>query len=63
MTNREKLSKTNIFDLLCRIDKGIKQKATCVIETLDKHNACERCELGKNCGKCIAEWLNEEAIE
>lgn len=61
MTNREKLIQTNIYDLLCRIDKGIKSQATCVIETLDKDNACKRCDLGKQCPECIAKWLNEEA--
>lgn len=59
MTNREKLLKTNIYDLLCEINKNLLNVdfyGACIMQGLDVDYKC-----GHNCGECIAKWLNEEA--
>ena len=70
MTNREKLIKTNIYDLLCEIQDGISCiresdgiSGLCVIEDITKEpKACpSEDSFGKSCGECIAKWLDEEA--
>ena len=65
MTNREKLIKTNIYDLLCTIQKALmedggKISGLCVIEDIErKPRSCP--EEGSMCGMCIANWLNQDA--
>lgn len=66
MTNREKLTKTNIYDLLCRMQRvhsDSNLSGLCVIENI---TGCERpCpgedSFGWECPECIAQWLGEEA--
>ena len=68
MTNREKLTKTNIYDLLCRMQRSAffadsELSGLCVIENI---TGCERpCpgedSFGYVCPECIARWLGEEA--
>lgn len=64
MTNREKLIKTNIYDLLCTIQKaliedGCEISGLCVIEDIERKP--RTCPDGITCGMCIANWLNQEA--
>ena len=64
MTNREKLTKTNIYDLLCTIQKALmedggKISGLCVIEDIERKP--RSCPEGSPCGKCIQAWLNQEA--
>ena len=64
MTNREKLTKTNIYDLLCTIQKALleddgKISGLCVIEDIERKP--RSCPEGSPCGMCIANWLNTEA--
>lgn len=61
MTNREKLLQTNLYDLLCRMQKN---GSDCVIEQIAGTPQGERCEKHEsgwvtNCRECIAAWLNE----
>ena len=66
MTNREKLTKTALYDLLCAINKYIINKSItednccnmCVIQALQKPH---RCICSGRCEECIQNWLNEEA--
>lgn len=60
MTNRERLLKTNEYDLLCRVQRYIdyKNRALCVIDAITGH--VRYCI--DDCEKCIQEWLNEEEI-
>lgn len=64
MTNREKLIKTNIYDLLCTIQKALIEdpcgniSGLCVIEDIEKKP--RSCPEGSTCGMCIANWLNQE---
>lgn len=57
MTNRERLIKTNEYDLLIRMQKCLlESNCNCILDTLsDKYVACK-----SSCEKCIREWLNEE---
>ena len=69
MTNREKLLKTNIYDLLCTIQKAYtiqalleddgKISGVCVIENIEKKP--RPCSEDGICSMCIANWLNQEA--
>jgi len=59
MTNREKLLKSNIFDVLCDMNKNLLKESpygVCIMQGLDVDRECEY-----NCGECIAKWLGEEA--
>lgn len=60
MTNREKLLHTNIYDLLCRMQRNLDRDdiSRCVLDVITGEE--QDCFAG-DCSKCIAEWLNEEA--
>lgn len=65
MTNRQKLIETNIYDLLCNINKNLAEvnpNGACIMKALNA-NYNYKCEyiLEYNCGDCIQNWLNEEA--
>ena len=65
MTNRQKLIETNIYDLLCNMNKNLAKvnpNGVCIMKALNA-NYNYKCEyiLKYNCGECIANWLNEEA--
>lgn len=62
MKNRERLLKTNEYDLLCRIQRNMVQmilscELPCVLTAIDgqKRECHDRCE------DCIQTWMNEEA--
>lgn len=60
MTNREKLIKTNIYDLLCKMQHNNFNRldCQCVMEfVVGKEIKCT----GEGCDRCIEQWLNEEA--
>ena len=68
MTNREKILKTNTYDLLCRIQRSLSESGgkisgLCIIEDLEgKARPCpDENSFGKGCELCIADWLSEEA--
>lgn len=62
MTNREKLIQTNIYDLLCNMNKAITGfNCDCVMAALTDGEKTYGTECGSKCGECIAKWLNEEA--
>ena len=63
MTNREKLTKTNIYDLLYTLnDNMLDMFAFCVMEILPgKYDECPYQGDKHSCGECIARWLGEEA--
>ena len=68
MTNRQKLIKTYIFDLLCELNKAITCfSCDCVMEALTCgkiHNNLLCDEFCNDaCGQCISNWLDEEAME
>ena len=63
MTNREKLLHTNLYDLLCRMQKN---GSDCVIEQITGTPQDERCEKHESgwvtqCKECIAAYLNERS--
>lgn len=62
MTNRQKLIQTNIYDLLCNLNKALTGYwRDCIMDALtDGEKAYGTGCCGK-CGECIAKWLNEEA--
>lgn len=63
MTNREKLIKTNIYDLLYTLnDNMLDMFAFCVMEVLPgKYEECPYKGDKHMCRECIAKWLDEEA--
>ena len=61
MTNREKLIQTNIYDVLCNMNKAITGfRCDCVIAALTDGEKTYGTECGGKCGDCIQNWLNEE---
>ena len=57
MTNRDKLMKMNLFDLLIKVNTVNR----CIIEAFDKkQEAFNRCKKYDTCEKCIETWLNEK---
>lgn len=72
MTNREKLNRMAMYDLLVSINEGLDREinnagcATCVIELLGTKiwsSLDRRCNHYETCKDCIASWLNEEVKE
>lgn len=62
MTNREKLIQTNIYDVLCNMNKAMTGfSCDCVMCALTDGEKTYGTECGGKCGECIAKWLNEEA--
>lgn len=60
MTNRQKLIETNIYDLMCEINKNLKEGhryCECIMQALNVRCKCK----AYKCSKCIEKWLNEEA--
>lgn len=74
MTNREKLIKTAVFDVLNELNKNLatlhsKDKMPCIVYALIFSNYKEyemydidelRCSKYETCEECIYQWLNEE---
>lgn len=64
MTNREKLLQTAEYDALCRMNANLRTSKTfapCIMTALGEKVRMARClEHEADCGKCIAEWLNED---
>lgn len=58
MTNRERLIKTNEYDLLVKIQKCLHESiCRCILDTIsDKYVACK----SSSCEECLKKWLNEE---
>ncbi len=58
MTNRDKLSKMSIFDLL--ID--MTQCVLLLVSDMSLEDKCNRCRKYRygDCDRCIQEWLNKE---
>ena len=67
MTNRERLLKTNMYDLLMNMNKNLGPTVPgyggrCIMDALigDDQKVADRC-LGTNrCDECIQAYLNEE---
>lgn len=69
MTNREKLNRECIYDLLCRMNKRLRENEwkdettetrACIMDCfMDSSESEHRCMC--NCEKCIAAYLNERA--
>jgi len=61
MTNRQKLIETNIYDVLCNMNKTITGfNCDCVMCALTDGEKTYGTECD-SCSECIAKWLNEEA--
>lgn len=64
MKNREKLLKTNEYDLLMAIHTNLRKQGLtgCVLSLMEPHfrpHDCTIKRLCEGCDKCIQEWLNE----
>ena len=66
MTNYEKLAKTNLYDLMCRIQtaaSGDDISGLCIIENITRKG--RKCptedSFGEGCKQCISDWLREES--
>jgi hypothetical protein len=64
MTNREKLLQTAEYDRLCGLNANLRTSkafAPCIMTALGEKVRMAQClEHKADCGKCIADWLNEE---
>jgi hypothetical protein len=64
MTNRDKLFKLCTYDLLLKINNGLRNSdaGVCVLDALEGHfTLSPYCGEGKDsCDKCIHEWLDRE---
>lgn len=60
MTNRERLTKTDIYDLLYKLNNGMNDFA-CIIDAL-RGETC-LCPAKKRCNQCISDWLNQDIDE
>lgn len=61
MTNRQKLIQTNIYDLLCNMNKAMAVYSfDCVMCALTDGEKTYGKECCGKCGECIAKWLSEE---
>ena len=62
MTNREKILRTNLYDLMMTIQRS---SMCCPIEVMGDKPPNADCEKGLlrlyQCPECIQEWLNAEA--
>ena len=58
-TNLEKINKTNLYDLLCRMNKSLEaaqdnKQFVCILDGFEvPEDYCET----KDCEACIAKWL------
>ncbi len=61
MTNRERILKTNEYDLLTNIQKCLlESECRCILDLLSaKYVHCEN----ESCNECIRKWLNREESE
>lgn len=62
MTNRDKLSKMSIFDLLINMTQWTSQCVLLLVSDMSLEGKCNRCRRYSygDCERCIQEWLNEE---
>lgn len=67
MTNRKRLLNTNLYDILCQMNKNLNAAhpvygEKCVMDALigDEQEVADRCLGVKQCDKCIQAYLNEE---
>ncbi len=62
MKNRQKLLKTNEYDVLLQMNKYLVNQCVdlCIIDLLE--NKTTDCPVNvKDCEDCISQWLNKEA--
>lgn len=63
-TNRDALFGLCVYDLLCRINRGLSEiggsDGVCVVDALTGHYAHSLHCVDKSCDKCILEYLDEE---
>ena len=68
MTNRQKLTQTNLYDLLCRMNDNLDTSFRCIMDALydsttEQHRTAKEKCLGvyhNQCDKCIQAFLQEE---
>ena len=62
MTNRDKLSKTCIYDLLINMTQWTSQCVLLLVSDMSLDHKCNRCRRYNygECERCIQDWLNEE---
>ncbi len=64
MKNRQKLLKTNEYDILLRMNARLEslEPSLCVLDLLENKPITGECPVNvKDCEDCISQWLNKEA--
>ncbi len=64
MKNREKLLKTNEYDILLQMNARLTwlKPSVCVMDLLENRSGICECPVNvKDCEDCISQWLNKEA--
>lgn len=61
MTNREKITKTAIYDMLLKIQRNAEKQhgSFCIVAAISGGNAGPE-ECNRRCEKCLQKWLNEK---
>lgn len=62
MTNRDKINRTCIYDLLVNMAQWTSQCVLMLLSDMSLEHKCERCRSYSygDCEHCIQDWLNEE---
>lgn len=65
MTNGERLYKSNMHDILCRIQNAMDDDEPCIINVITgscfyRKGECVANPVHFDCEKCIEHWLNKE---
>ena len=65
MTNREALGKLTLYEMMCRMNKGLSDVNSdiCILDALNGYEATSSYCYRHSCDKCIADWLDEEYEE
>ncbi len=60
MTNRERLNRINLYDLLFTISNNCDLCIIRLIGGIPAHRKLTRCDRYTSCAECLADWMNEK---
>lgn len=60
MTNRERLNRTNMYDILLTISNNCDLCVIHIIGGIPANRKMVRCVNYESCAECLANWMNEK---
>lgn len=60
MTNRERLNRTNMYDILLTISNNCDLCVIRIIGGIPANRKMVRCDRYNCCAACLADWMNEK---